>query len=105
MWLGGTMPVSSVQAERHGPSITTRSPLSRICSYFWTKEETSPPGSLTMRTSADAVDGITIEDATNIMKADASAPAKAVCHFILTSPFPLQSLPTLPSHYGRSSGI
>jgi hypothetical protein len=82
MWLRGTMPVTSVQAERHGPSITTRSPLSRICSYFRIKEETSPPGSPAMRTSAEAVDGITIEDATKLKKADASAPAKAACHFI-----------------------
>jgi hypothetical protein len=76
------MPVSSVHADRHGPSITTRSPLSRICSYFRIKEETSPPGSPTMRTSADAVDGITIEDATTLTKANAKAPAKAACHFI-----------------------
>src|SRR6266581_3997662 len=79
-WSRGTMPVNNVQAERHGPSMTIRWPESRISVNFWTYEETSPPGSPTIRTSADA---------THVTRADATAPASIACHFM---EYPLPSI-------------
>jgi hypothetical protein len=69
----GTIPVNKVQADRHGPSMTIRWPESRISLNFSIYEETSPPGSPTIRTSADA---------THVTRADAMAPAKIACHFM-----------------------
>src|ERR1700730_17188448 len=50
----GTMLRTSVQADRHGPSITTRSPEARTCSNRWRKSPTFPPGLERTRTSARA---------------------------------------------------
>src|SRR5215469_11288503 len=51
----GTMLSTSVQADRHGPSITTRSPDSRTFSNRSRNGPTSPPGLSRMRTSARAI--------------------------------------------------
>src|SRR3954454_4435423 len=45
---------TSVQADRHGPSITTRSPEARTRSNSWRDGVTGPPGLARMRTSAFA---------------------------------------------------
>ena len=45
---------SNVQAERHGPSMTTRSPVARTVSNSRRYWPTSPPGLERMRTSAKA---------------------------------------------------
>src|SRR5215475_12379830 len=50
----GTMLSTSVQAERHGPSITTRSPELRTFSNRSMNGPTWPPGLARMRTSARA---------------------------------------------------
>src|SRR3954447_5541345 len=50
----GTMLSTSVQADRHGPSITTRSPEARTRSNSWRNGVTGPPGLARMRTSACA---------------------------------------------------
>src|SRR5262245_19916310 len=50
----GTVISTSVQADRHGPSITTRSPDSRTRSNSSRNGPTSPPGLDRMRTSARA---------------------------------------------------
>src|SRR5579864_7241562 len=52
MRLAGTMLSTSVQAERQGPSMTTRSPESRTRSNRSRKGPTCPPGLARMRTSA-----------------------------------------------------
>src|ERR1051326_5179221 len=44
---------SSVQAERHGPSITTRSPLARTAANSLRYPVTSPPGLDRMRAAAE----------------------------------------------------
>src|SRR5689334_3820783 len=48
----GTMLSTSVQAERQGPSITTRSPVARTFSNRSRNGPTCPPGLARMRTSA-----------------------------------------------------
>src|ERR1700742_2489282 len=50
----GTMLSTSVQADRHGPSITTRSPELRTFSNRSMNGPTWPPGLARMRTSARA---------------------------------------------------
>src|SRR5215467_3214828 len=50
----GTMLSTSVQADRQGPSITTRSPELRTCSNRSMNGPTWPPGLARMRTSARA---------------------------------------------------
>src|SRR5579863_1997653 len=50
----GTMLSTSVQAERQGPSMTTRSPESRTRSNRSRNGPTCPPGLARMRTSASA---------------------------------------------------
>src|SRR5690349_13366796 len=50
----GTMLSTSVQADRHGPSITTRSPELRTFSNISMNGPTWPPGLARMRTSARA---------------------------------------------------
>src|SRR3974390_1494907 len=52
MRLFGTMLKTSVQADRQGPSMTTRSPESRTSSNRSRNGPTSPPGLERMRTSA-----------------------------------------------------
>src|SRR5712692_8712982 len=54
MRLLGTMLSTSVQADRHGPSITTRSPEARTRSNRSRNGATSPPGLARIRTSACA---------------------------------------------------
>src|SRR5580704_14170414 len=44
-----------------------------------------------MRTSADAIDGNAMDEVTKLTTADASAPAKAACHF-MGYPLPVQRL-------------
>src|SRR3954464_15151810 len=51
-----TVETTSVQADRHGPSITTRSPDARTCANRSRNGPTSPPGLARMRSSADAGD-------------------------------------------------
>src|SRR5689334_13415304 len=68
------MPVNRVHAERHGPSMTKCSPAARISWNFWTYWLTSPPGSSTMWTSANAA---------VVMKADASATTTSACQRML----------------------
>src|SRR3979490_480593 len=50
----GTADSTSVQADRHGPSITTRSPDARTRANRSRNGPTSPPGLARMRTSAEA---------------------------------------------------
>src|SRR4051812_45472841 len=52
----GTVDSTSVQADRHGPSMTTRSPDARTRANKSRNGATSPPGLARMRTSADAGD-------------------------------------------------
>src|SRR4030088_2126236 len=63
MRLFGTMLNTSVQADRHGPSITTRSPEARTRSNSWRNGATGPPGLARMRTSAFAGGNATADSA------------------------------------------
>src|SRR5262249_9284380 len=54
MRLFGIVLNSSVQAERHGPSMTTRSPLARTAANSRRYSLTSPPGLDRIRTSPNA---------------------------------------------------
>jgi hypothetical protein len=58
-----------------------RSPVARSSLNLSTYDETSPPGSLTIRTSAEAA---LVKD--DMMTTDASAPATTDCHFMNTLP-------------------
>ena len=52
--LRGTTSSTRVQAEKQGPSMTTRSPDSRSNSKYFKKDVASPPGLASIRTSASA---------------------------------------------------
>src|SRR6202051_4776187 len=58
MRLLGTTLSTNVQADRHGPSITTRSPEARTSSNISRNGPTCPPGLARMRTSACAAGNI-----------------------------------------------
>src|ERR1051325_6202758 len=63
----GTVDSPKVQADRHGPSITTRSPEARTRANRSRNGPTSPPGLARMRTSAAAgAAKTTIESNANI---------------------------------------
>ena len=81
----GTMLSTSVQADRHGPSITTRSPEARTSSNMSRNGPTCPPGLARMRTSALAGE-LAAHNATTMVNEDGAHRLRQFCYPFRRSP-------------------